>query len=172
MRKRTTRIVATFAAAVMLVGMIPLTAVTTSAETDMSMDDFDDLLSKYSVDDDVPDYEDYIAQYSIKYPSTDVVITAEDCSRYLEDDAEAEVRIESDYEGMEGDSVYTSENSLVEYDVTIKEEGFYNILVSYYPVEGKSSDMRGAYILTVLSRIRKCPQFTSSVSGNLMWKAQ
>ena len=50
--------------------------------------------------------------------------------------------IYENYEGMEGSSVLTEDNSLIEFDVEISESGFYYPFLTYYPVEGKSSDIQ------------------------------
>lgn len=118
-----------------------------SARTDLSMDDYDDILSRYTIDDSIPRYSAYVAAHDAKYPKNEIVIGAENCVRYDENDVETDIRIETDYEGMKGDSIYTSENSLVEFEVDVTEEGFYNLLFEYFPVEGKNSSIeRSIYV--------------------------
>ncbi len=52
-----------------------------------------------------------------------------------------------DYEGMAGQSLLTGESGRVEWNVQVAEEGFYNLSMLYYPVEGKSSAIeRALYI--------------------------
>ena len=136
MRKRVTSVLAA-AAAVML--MLPLGSTRVEARTDLEMDDYDEIVSTYSVDDSVPDYKDYVALHNAVYPDKSITVGAESCVRYDENDEAAEKVIYKDYEGMSGDSIYTSENSLIEFEVEVSEEGFYNLALEYYPVKGKNS---------------------------------
>ena len=111
------------------------------AQTNLSMDDYDDIISSYSIDDSITDYRTYVAQHEALYPDTEIRVGADACVRYDEGDAAAEPVIYADYEGMSGDSVYTSEDSLVEFEVNVPEEGFYNLSLEYFPVAGKNSDI-------------------------------
>lgn len=119
---------------------------TVSAKTDTSLDEYKALLSGISMDG--LDYHEYLSLYDeAKKPDAEYVIEAKDYVR-TED---MEVKEYVDYEGMEGTSVYTDEQGLIEYEVTIKEEGFYDISLLYYPVEGKSASIqRGFFIDGVL----------------------
>ena len=113
-----------------------------SAQTDLSMDEFEDIIGTYNIDDSILSYKDYVKQYSTaKYPVTAIEIGAKDCVRYEEDGVAATPEVYKDYEGMAGDSLLTTEDSLIEYEVTIPEEGFYNMSFVYYPVPGKNSDI-------------------------------
>lgn len=111
------------------------------AQTSLSMDDYDDILSSYSIDDSIPDYRDYVAQFEARYPDAEIRVGAEANVRYDESDVAVEPVIYTDYEGMSGDSLYTSEDSLTEFMVNVEEEGFYNLSLEYYPVAGKNSDI-------------------------------
>lgn len=111
------------------------------AQTSLSMDDYDDILSSYSIDDSIPDYRDYVAQFEARYPDAEIRVGAEANVRYDEGDVAVEPVIYTDYEGMSGDSLYTSEDSLTEFMVNVEEEGFYNLSLEYYPVAGKNSDI-------------------------------
>ena len=55
--------------------------------------------------------------------------------------------IYSDYEGMPGDSVLTSENGYIEFKVDVPEEGMYELQVEYYPVEGKNSEIQRSFFI-------------------------
>lgn len=123
------------------VSMFPLGSKRVEARTDLSMDEYDDIVSTYSVDDSIPNYIDYVQQFAASYPQDTITVGAEACVRYDESDAPADPVIYKDYEGMPGDSIYTSENSLTEFEVEVKEEGFYNLSLEYYPVEGKNSSI-------------------------------
>lgn len=115
--------------------------------TDFSMDEYDDLVSTYSVDGTIPGYEEYTAAHEQKYPKENIYIKAADYVRYDENDAAAVPQILTDYEGMQGDSVLTSENSLIEFEVNVEQEGFYNLSLSYFPVEGKSSTIERSFFV-------------------------
>ena len=112
------------------------------AQTDLSMEEFEDIIGTYNIDDSVLSYKDYVKQYSAaNYPAAVVEIGAENYVRYEEDGVAATPQVFKDYEGMAGDSLLTSEDSLIEYEVSVQEEGFYNLSFVYYPVPGKNSDI-------------------------------
>ena len=139
--KQTTkkRVTSVLAIAMTLLLAFPLGSAHVEARTELEMDDYDDIVSTYSVDDSVLDYNDYVQNFNAVYPDKTITAGAENCVRYDEDDKETEPVIYKDYEGMSGDSLYTSENSLIEFEVDVKEEGFYNISLEYFPIKGKNS---------------------------------
>ena len=139
--KQTTkkRVTSVLAIAMTLLLAFPLGSAHVEARTELEMDDYDDIVSTYSVDDSVLDYNDYVQNFNAVYPDKTITAGAESCVRYDEDDKETEPVIYKDYEGMSGDSLYTSENSLIEFEVDVKEEGFYNISLEYFPIKGKNS---------------------------------
>ncbi len=113
-----------------------------SAQTNLSMDEFEDIIGTYNIDDSILSYKDYVEKYSTaKYPEAVVEVGAKNYVRYEEDGAAVKPEVYTDYEGMAGDSLLTTENSLIEYEVDIPEEGFYNLSFVYYPVPGKNSDI-------------------------------
>lgn len=132
-------------AAVLVTGMVAATLyvpkIESSAMTNLSMDDYDDIVTTYSIDDSIPDYKEYLAQHENRYP--DAVISAGTGAlvRYDENDEAKEPELYTDYEGMSGESVYTSENSLIEFEVSVEEEGFYNLSLEYFPIAGKNSNI-------------------------------
>lgn len=118
-----------------------------SAKTDLTMDEYDEILSRYTIDENIPSYYDYVKTFNAKYPKQSITIKADECVRYDENDKSAEPKYYKDYEGKTGNSIYTSENSLVEFEVDIAEEGFYNLLFDYYPITGKNSSIeRSIYV--------------------------
>ncbi len=129
-------------AAVLLVTVYPGLYRESGAQTNLSMDDFEDIIGTYNIDDSILSYKDYAEKYSTaKYPAAVVEIGAENCVRYEEDGEAKEPTVYTDYEGMAGNSLLTTEDSLIEFDVNIPEEGFYNVSFVYYPVAGKNSDI-------------------------------
>ncbi len=128
---------------VTMMGISMLTDTTISrAATDMDQDIFEEMVRTYSIDDTIPSYKDYIATHEQIYPEANIIISASDFARYEEDGVAASPIIYENYEGMEGSSVLTEDNSLIEFDVEISESGFYYPFLTYYPVEGKSSDIQ------------------------------
>lgn len=126
----------------MVLTLFPAGDMTAHAATSLSMDEYDEIVSTYNIDDSIPGYKEYMVGYAdAKYPEDKVVIEAADYSRYEEGDAAATPTVYTDYEGMKGDSVLTSEDSLIEFDVYVPQTGLYNMEVVYYPVEGKNSDI-------------------------------
>ena len=127
--------------ATMAFTMLPFTGMDSFARTDYSMDDYDEIVSTYSIDKSIVSYTAYVSQLEQSYPEDTLAVGAEAVVRYDEGDKAADPVIYSDYEGMQGDSVYTSENSLVEFEVEVQKEGFYNLSLVYYPIAGKNSDI-------------------------------
>lgn len=122
--------------------LIPQGSIETNAMTDKTMDVYDDIVSTYSVDSSIPDYRSYVSGFTAAYPSESITVDAKDFVRYEEENAAVEPQLLSDYEGMAGQSLLTSEKALVEFEVNVVQEGFYNLAVDYFPVEGKSSDIQ------------------------------
>lgn len=127
--------------ATMAFTMLPFTGMDSFARTDYSMDDYDEIVSTYSIDKSIVGYTTYVSQFEQSYPEDTLTVGAEAVVRYDEGDKAADPVIYTDYEGMQGDSVYTSENSLVEFEVEVQQEGFYNLSLVYYPIAGKNSDI-------------------------------
>lgn len=141
LRKCTAALLAVVMGASMTASFLPQSAMEVNAMTDKTMDAYDDIVSTYSVDASIPDYKTYVAGHDAVYPDTQISVEAEDYVRYEEGNASVAPQLMSDYEGMAGQSILTSEDSLVEFEVQIDKEGFYNLALEYYPVSGKSSDI-------------------------------
>lgn len=126
----------------MLLTVFSGTGTDSYAATALTMDDFDDIVNTYNIDDSIPRYKDYLTQHGdATYPSEGIVIDAGSYSNYMENDLAAEPELFQDFEGMAGTSVLTSEDSLIEFDVEVPESGFYTMSVVYYPVPGKNTDI-------------------------------
>lgn len=118
------------------------------AKTDIGMDEFEHKIGTYNIDDSIPDYKDYLEQYpDTEYSDKTITVGAKDCVRYEEDAQAATMTIYSDYEGKKGDSILTAENSLIEFEITVEESGWYQMSLTYYPVEGKNSDIERSIFL-------------------------
>ena len=112
-----------------------------SAQTKISLDEYEEILD-YTKD--TIGYSEYMAQYDLdKSTDDEYVIHATDYVR----SENMTPQVYKNYEGMEGDSLYTEEKGLVEYEVDIKEEGFYNLALLYYPVEGESGSIQRSFFI-------------------------
>lgn len=89
-------------------------------------------------------YSDYLSMHQgAARPNKEYVIEARDYTHV--EDMQVETYI--DYDGMEGVSIYTQEQGLIEYEVEIQEEGLYDLAVQYYPIEGKSAAIQRAVFI-------------------------
>lgn len=135
--------------AIILTIALSISGVTTSgykvsAKTDTPLDEYKDMLS--DAQSEVIGYEEYLAQYDTsKRPDQKIVIDAEDYVRVEGMEINDEEYI--DYEGMEGTSICTDETGLIEYEVNIPEEGFYDISLDYFPIEGKSASIQRSFFI-------------------------
>ncbi len=141
-RENGKKIMALFLVVITLLPLFQIGKIESYAKTDMLMDEFDEIISTYNIDDSIPSYKVYKEEHEGAYrPDRVIEIPAEGYVRYEESDKETVPEIYRDYEGMAGGSVLTGEDSLIEFEVDIPERGFYNLSVVYYPVEGKNSDI-------------------------------
>lgn len=117
------------------------------AVTGLSQDDYEEVVSRYTISDDAVSYEDYILTYPQVFPEKRVEVDASQFVRYEEKNAPAVPEVYPDYQNMAGDSILTSEDSLIEYEVSVEESGFYNLSFLYYPVPGKNSAIQRSVFL-------------------------
>lgn len=115
--------------------------------SDLTTEDYREVVSTYSIDDSVLDYKDYIKKYPQNFPMEEILIEGANYSRYEENGIQITPQIFSDYEGMEGDALFMSELGLVEYDFTVKTAGYYDLSLLYYPIEGKSSEIQRSFFI-------------------------
>lgn len=131
-----------------LVSLVGLASLNVHAQPLMTQEECRDIVSTYSVTDSVPGYSEYLAEHAgAQRPQKTVEVDAGDYISYMEDDVEVQPEIYTDYEGMDGDAVLTSERSYVEYEVEVPETGLYELSVLYYPVEGKNSEIQRSFFL-------------------------
>lgn len=117
------------------------------AATDVSQDAFEETVRTYSIDKSIVSYDEYRADKEQIYPEANIITYASEFARYEENGEAVSPKLYNDYEGMEGSAVLTEDNSLIEFDVDIKESGFYYPSLTYYPVEGKSSDIQRSFFV-------------------------
>ncbi|MBQ3911791.1 MAG: extracellular solute-binding protein [Lachnospiraceae bacterium] len=130
-------------------------AIRTMAVTDISMDDFEDTISTYNIDDSILSYNDYRASHASEaVPDRTVIIGADAVVRYEESGAAAEAKMipandpaVGAGEHQSGSSILTSEDSLTEFEVNIPETGMYNMSLEYFPTAGKNSDIERAIFI-------------------------
>jgi len=110
-----------------------------SAQTDLTWDEFTDIIGTHSVNPEIPTYRQYISQTGFISPQNDIIIEASSYTRYEEDGYPALPEKFNDFQSMPGVSVLTGETAIIEFDVTVPETGVYEIIIEYFPIEGKSS---------------------------------
>ncbi len=116
--------------------------------TMLTNEDYQQIVSTYSIDASIPGYADYLASYEdADRPDAVVTVDADTFVRYEDDGVAAEPQIFTDYEGMAGNSVLTGEESLTEWVVDVPESGLYDLTLLYYPYEGKNSAIQRAFFI-------------------------
>ncbi len=138
-----TRLVA-FATAL---AMLAPAAVPTYAQTELTQSEFEDMVSIYTISDDAVKYQDYLAAYEQHRPTVELEVNGADFVRYEQAEQTCQPEQYENYQGMEGTSVLTTEDSVIEYEFTVEEEGFYDLSLVYYPVEGKNSAIQRSIFL-------------------------
>lgn len=124
---------------------LPMSA---QAETDLSWEEFGDIVGTHSVNPNIPTYRQYLGRHeAAAAPSAAIIIEADSYVRYEEDGIAAQPEVFTDFEGMPGVSVLTGETAIIEFDVTAPEAGLYDLLIEYYPIEGKSSAIQRSVFL-------------------------
>ncbi len=125
-----------------------------NAMTATTLEDYENEIATYSIDESVLGYREYTAQFQNIHPAESYVLDAEDYVRFTDgttdengNEIECQPEIYTDYEGSEGNALLTYESGLIEYEVNIETEGFYEISVLYYPVEGKNSNIQRSFFI-------------------------
>ncbi len=143
-KKRMNKILA-FAMAAVTAMTAPMACVSTYAATDMSLDEYEDILDTYSIDDSILSYEEYLALYAdAARPDKEIYIPGNSDYRYLDEDGkETTAEIVDGYNGK-GDSSHQSvlvpESGAIEYTFKVDEPGFYDLELEYFPTtEGGNS---------------------------------
>lgn len=82
-------------------------------------------------------YDAYISKYSNEEsPNTVITIDADTYSN-----AEPQVEEDNDFNGQPGKSIKTGEEGYVEWEFNVDKPGLYSVLVQYYPIEGRGTDI-------------------------------
>ena len=122
--------------------------------SNVSHSEYEDIVSTYSIDDSIIRYPEYLTQYENHRPTDEYVIEAADYAYFTKgetdsdgNELEAVPETFQDYEGMQGTSVLTEESGMIEYQIDIKESGFYELSLLYYPMEGKNSQIQRSFFV-------------------------
>ena len=126
---------------------LPVCSADVYAESDLTLEDYEEIVSTYSVDSSVMSYKDYLNLYDGADADEEIIVTSSDLVRYEDNGETAEPEIYTDYEGVLGDSVLSGEEALMEYEFEVQKEGLYYLLLQYYPVEGKTSDIERSFFI-------------------------
>ena len=118
-----------------------------TAVTDQSMDDYENIVSSYSISAEAISFEDYAKLFDQVRPDATISVDASDFVRYEEKDMPVAPEIFTDYAAMAGQSVLTTEDSLIEFEVNVEQAGYYDLSLLYYPVEGKNSAIQRSVFL-------------------------
>lgn len=88
-------------------------------------------------------YDEYVTRYKDAVrPNNEIVISGGNFYK-----ASKGFETILDYEGYKGSALLTQESGSVTFEVDVAEEGLYNLLFTYYPIEGKNSEIeREIYI--------------------------
>ena len=88
-------------------------AFSATAVTDLSLADYEALVSTYSIDKSIPAYDEYLQRFASERPDARIILEASEYVRYEEEGVDTPT-ILSDYDGTQGDSLLTGEEALVE----------------------------------------------------------
>lgn len=148
-RKNWKRKIALLLAATLVAGVSPQNALQAEAATDITQEEYEDIVGTYSIDPDVPGYQEYVETYPQVYPDQEYRIAAVDYVRYEEAGESVTPEIYDNYENIPGggSAILTGEEALAEFEVDVQESGFYDISLVYYPIEGKSSEIQRAFFV-------------------------
>lgn len=146
-RTRFTRGVCKLLAMGMALSVLLPAGLRAEAATGLSQQEFDQLVSSYTISGDAVKYQDYAASHVQHRPQAELRVEGRDFVRYEQQGQPALPEYREDYQGMEGTSVLTTEDSLIEYAFQVEEAGFYDLSLLYYPVPGKNSAIQRSIFL-------------------------
>lgn len=88
-------------------------------------------------------YAEYLSnRKEAVYPTGTVSINA---VNYSESNANTEIY--TDFEGMLGESLFADEEGFVEWDFDVENGGYYQMMIEYYPIKGKSASISRTIML-------------------------
>lgn len=134
------------------------------AERSLSIEEYQEIVSTFSINPAIPDYSDYLQVRGTERPDVHVIVNAADCVRY---EGSSEVRILSDYAGMTGEALLLEESGLAEFAFHVPQSGLYDLLMTYYPYEGKGTDIQCAFFVDG----QLCYDQMSCISFSRIWSS-
>ncbi len=146
-RTRFTRGVCKLLAMGMALSVLVPAGLRAEAATGLSQQEFDQLVSSYTISGDAVKYQDYAASHAQHRPQAELRVEGRDFVRYEQQGQPALPEYRENYQGMEGTSVLTTEDSLIEYAFQVEEAGLYDLSLLYYPVPGKNSAIQRSIFL-------------------------
>ena len=137
-RTKLTRVAALFLTLLMVSGTFVVMAPVSAAGEDGT----GSLLQEMSEALNAKSYLEYRSEYEgVPRATSSVTVDAAD---YVKDETTAEVEVKSDYEGMEGDSLYVPDTGVVSWRVDIPATGLYAIKIDYNPITYKANNIERA----------------------------
>ena len=119
-----------------------------SMDSRTSMDELAEMVSTYNIDPSILSYKNYQLKHAgSAIPNRVIEIPAGNYLRYEESGVPVSPEVWFDFEGVVGASILTTEDSLIEFSVTVPAAGLYNVSVVYYPVEGKNSTIERSFFV-------------------------
>ena len=104
-KKRSTKWLARLLAVSTAISLLTPAACNVRAVTDLSQDDFERIVSRYTASKNAVAYEEYALAYPQVFPENTVEVDGDRYVRYEENDAAAEPEILTDFEGMAGNKM-------------------------------------------------------------------
>ena len=133
---------------IVLAILLALAAGTAMAATDLGIREYEDQVSTYSINPDIPSYAEYCAAHeTAARPEKEIVLEAADTVRYAEEGGENTLLLKAQAEGRDGVSVLTGEEAVIEWDFEAEEAGWYDLEVEYYPWPGRNAEIQRAFFL-------------------------
>ena len=103
------------------------------AEEALSPADYQDIVSTFSIDPDIPDYSEYLHKHGSDRPDAVLTLDAADYARYETADGGQEPLLLTDHAGMAGEALLLEESALAEFTFTAEQTGLYDLRMTYYP---------------------------------------
>lgn len=117
------------------------------AVTRVTADEYHEIVSTYSINEAIPSCEAYLSAHGGARPGDEYQIPGGQYVRYEEDGLPAEPELRTGEDGFADTALLTRENALVEYEVTVMQEGLYDVELTYYPVAGKATEIQRAFFV-------------------------
>ena len=131
----------------MLALLLVMAAGSALAATGLGISEYEEQVSTYSINPDIPSYAEYCAEREALQPEKEIVLEAADAARYEEEGGTDAPVLTEAAEGRDGLSVLTGEEAVIEWDFEAEEAGWYDLEVEYYPWPGRNAEIQRAFFL-------------------------